>query len=240
MFQLMLWIAKALAAIRFCALPGDIQSIKTHQQISKYEKIVEAYFNFQTEDRLAEGHGFDVFMLLDKAEMVGYVKSNVVKAYSFKNRKEYDLVSFYCFMISDSYAGQGLSYKLFDESVNFLKKQYNLKNDAILALHLSSLNQKMPIASKIYYSYGFVKGMFIEYDPRQMIYNLDEMFDQSKDMLDVINGIEPGHGTGPFFLLYCFLKDFGKNRSKREIKVKDTQKLFDMLAKRRADMKTEL
>ena len=236
-FLFFCWLFKIFSKIRFCALPDDIQSVKTYLQTTKYEQIVEKYFNYKTKDSIAEAVGFDVFMLLDGKELAGYVKFQRSKAYLAKSKKTFDFLSFYCFTITDQYKGKGLSNMLLEESIKYLKKRFNLSNDTIIALHLSPADEKMPLAAKIYYSYGFHKGLFIEYDPKEMLHSVERLFNESRDMLEVANKNEIPAGKGYFFLCHCLLKNFGKNKSTKRIDLKDTEKLFDILKKRKADVK---
>ena len=231
------YIVKTFAEIRFCVLPNNVQGVKLNEQLIKYDKIMSSYFHFSTSDVLNSIAGHDVYMLLDGKNLAGYVQYQRSKAYSLKNRKEFDFFTLYCFTVTNQYSGKGLSYRLLEDSINDLKKRYSLSDNSIIALHLSPNDLKMPIASKIYYSYGFRKGMFIKSDPKEMCHRLDELFKKSTDILDIVTNKKVGNGEGYYFLLFCHLKDLQNHRKTSNFQLKHGEILFEILKKRKANIK---
>lgn len=239
MFFLKYLIFTFCAQIRLCVLPEKTQGIKTYNQLSRYDKILGNYFKFEKRDCLDLIADFDVYMLLEGKNMVGYVQYLKSKAFSTKNRKEFDMISFYCFTITKEYNGKGFSYRLFEDSIKDLAQRYKLTGDTIITLHLSSADEKMPLASKVYYSFGFCKGIFIRYDPREMIHRIDELFDKSKDIFDIAIGKEEGYGEGGFLMVYCLLKNIKRDMNNCTFEVSHGKQLFDILKKRNAEINSK-
>lgn len=233
MLLLVNFLILVLAEVRLCALPHDVQSIKLKEQILNSENVLRNYFSYVPEDPVSENDGFDIFMLLDGKEILGYVKCLKASGYSSRERKEYAMISMYSFTVPEKYQGQGLSNRLLTDTLEYMKKRYKLAPDTLITLHLSPKDAKMPIAGRIYYSFGLTRGLFIKSDPRELAHSLDRLFDASRDMLDVINGKETGDGDGHYFMLFCKLKDFGKKKGRKAITIEDTTKLFNILKERK-------
>lgn len=221
--------------MRFVPLPSSLQSIKTYDQIDRYFKEASSYFSPNDTDTIKYFSNYDIFMFLDRKNLAAFLITNMEKCYSISSRKIFDFVSFYFCTVPDSYRGRGLSYKIIDETVRYLKKTCDLKDDTVLALHVSPKDEMMPVAAKVYYSMGFRRGIFVESSPLEMVYQIDTLFEKSKDLIEVVDDEEKAYGKGYYFMMYCRLKDFNKFRAaSNEILGEKTRRLFEMM-KRRLD-----
>ncbi|KAM0679682.1 hypothetical protein GINT2_002090 [Glugoides intestinalis] len=194
-------------------------------------------FKHKSDDAVIGIGAYDVFIILDDKKLVASVYVYAEKGYSLKDRKAFDFLSFYYFMVSPQYRGQGFSYRLMLDSVNFLKKHYNLKEDAILALHVSPEDALMPIAAKTYYRLGFKTGVFVSNGPSDMAKSVDKLIVHSKDMLEVAENEELGYGKGPFFMMWCRLKDFKQYKAIPQNFMEKSRKLYEIMSKRKIHAK---
>lgn len=230
--MILLWFLGVLS-LRFVGLPRNIQSIKMYDQIKRYYNEATAEFRYSDEDAINGTSFYNVNLLLEDKSLVASAYVDIKKAYSKKNRKEFDFLSFYYCMVSPQYRGQGFSYRIMLDSVNFLKKHYKLKEDTILALHVSPDDLLMPVAAKTYYGLGLRTGIFVRNGPSDISNDIDKLIVHSKDMLEVAENEYLGYGEGPFFMMWCRLKDFKRSKSVPENCVEKTKKLYEIMKKRK-------
>lgn len=221
-------------SLRFVSLPSHSQAIKMYCQIdSHFKKVVEYYKSNGVEgDSLVETDKKEIFMYLDGKKMGAFLMVDNGKCYSIKERKEYGFLIFYYCTVIEEYRGKKLSYKLMKNSVESLRKTYNLHDDTFMTLHMSPYDKMMPVAAKMYYSLGFRQGMFIKYNPVEMRHKPEEIVLNSRNLFDVARNEHVGVGDGFYFLLYCRLKDFGKSYEIPENAIELTKKLYETLVMR--------
>lgn len=232
--------------LRFVPLPSSLQSIKTYNQVDRYFKEASSYFSPADIDTIKYFDDYDIFMFLDQKKLAAFLATNMTKCYSVSTRKSLDFISFYYCAITDPYRGQGLSYRIIQEAVKYLKDTYNLTGDTVLALHVSPKDEMMPVAAKVYYSIGFKKGLFIRSSPIEMIYQIDTVFEKSRDLMEVADDENVAYGDGYYFMIYCRLKDFHFQKSKpnngktNNVKINNgnileekTKKIFEIMKRRR-------
>jgi len=224
-------------SLRFVALPSHNQTIKSYSQIDRYFKTVTKYFKAVEGDidSLLETTNKEIFMMLDDKKMASFLMVDRKTCYLLKERQAYPFLIFYYCTVVEEYRGKGLSYKIMKDGVDYLRRKYNLKDDTVMALHMSPFDSMMPVAAKMYYSLGFRRGMFIPHTPLQLSHKLDDIIASSRDMLEVAADEAAGVGDGYYFMVYCRLGDFGTGDPAPENTVELAQKLHETL-KRRKEM----
>ncbi|ELA42063.1 uncharacterized protein VICG_00912 [Vittaforma corneae ATCC 50505] len=237
--KLLLWL-NLVCALQFIALPSHNQAIKTYSQIDKYFKLSAVYFKGASGnlDSLVETAKKEVFMFLEGKELAAFLMVSKDKCYSISKREEYDFFSFYYCTVLEHYRGQGLSYKIMLDSVQYLKNLYKLRDNTILSLHISPYDDMMPVAARMYYSLGFRQGVFIKSGPNEMAHKIDELFYNSKDLFEIAQNEKTASGDGFYLMLYCKLKDFKKGHRVPNDAMDLTRKLYGILKRRQSDRTT--
>lgn len=219
-------------SLRFCALPSDIQSLKSSTQIKKHYSDAKKYYIHKSNDPLVENMDLNVFMFLNGRELASYIQIDLGTCYSRSSRTKLPYLNLFCVTVTEGYRNQGLSYRVILESLEYLKKRHSLSKECIVALHLSPDDEKMPVAARAYYQLGFKKGVFSRYGPQEYTFKMDDLLNNSRDMFDVSDNPIICGGVGHYFLVFCKLGDVRKSHSLPANALEKTQKLFKILKNR--------
>lgn len=219
-------------SLRFCALPSDIQSLKSSIQIEKHYAEVKKYYVRKSKDPLGENMDMNVFMLLSGRKLASYIQVSLSTCYFQSSRTRLPYLSLFSVTVTNEYRCQGLSYRIIIESLEYLKKRHRLAKNCIVALHLSPDDKKMPIAAKAYYRLGFRKGVFSKYGPQEYVFKGEDLLSNSRDLFDVADNPTIGCGEGYYFLVFCRLGDVRKGYPLPADALEKTQKLFEILKNR--------
>lgn len=223
--------------LRFTALPADIQSIKSDEQIKNHLNKVKTFYQSVPKFHVLETNNSNIFMYLNKSTLAAYIQIENNKCFNQKEKREIPYLNVYCVTVTDDYRGLGLSTKLFVEAIDYMTKRYSLPKETMIALHLSPNDMMMPVAANIYYKLGFIKGVISKYGPSEYSYKIEDLLKNAKDLFYLIDNPEMIVGDGYYFLSYCKLEDFNKKYSLPENSFEKTKKMFDILKERQNNYK---
>lgn len=218
--------------LRFCALPSDIQSLKSGVQIGRHYAEVKKYYMHTSNDPLQDNMNMNVFMLLNGKRLASYIQIGLGSCYFQSSRTRLPYLNLFSVTVTEEYRKQGLSYRIILESLEYLRRRHHLPKDSIVALHLSPNDKKMPIAAKTYYRLGFKAGVFSMYGPQEYMFRMDDLQIKSRDLFDVAEDPTIGNGKGYFFLTFCRLGDVGQSHPLPPNALEKAQKLLEVLKSR--------
>ncbi|KAI5148092.1 hypothetical protein ENBRE01_0106 [Enteropsectra breve] len=225
--------AAASKRYRLEAIKECTGGVKSYTMYERYYEEVYKLFPPPHYDPLSSSWTKNIFMYLDGDKLVAHcevvVLSGVEGFGRFRNgkqanleyapvsrsvprltadyRKETKYISFYTIMVPEEYRGQGQSQMLMLGAIKDLKESMSLADDTVLTLHLSYKTDHMFVAAKNYYNLGFRKGIFVKRGPYEYLNKIEVVVDNARDLYDVCGDLEEINPDGPFFMLYCRLRD---------------------------------
>ena len=60
--------------LRFCALPADIQSLKSSKQIDSHYATFREYYTIESSDPVMQCSNMNIFMYLDQKELAAFIE----------------------------------------------------------------------------------------------------------------------------------------------------------------------
>ncbi|KAL6121433.1 hypothetical protein NUSPORA_01644 [Nucleospora cyclopteri] len=210
------FLLKILCDYRFVVLDSDYSAVKSLKQIKKHCVKVQNHFQNKFDITLDEGKSADHFMLLNKDELVAYIKTNKqnYQRKTYFGTKKYVGLGIYNVCVDNKYKNNGYSKILMDKMVNYYKKKFSNHKTTLLTLHISCVDLYMVVAAKLYYNAGFRNFCWAVQGFEDFAFDLNYFDEHSVDFYKLAMDPNQCSKNGHYLASYCSLHNYRKGNLK--------------------------